>query len=49
MMGPCKSRALLDDPEQVQTMVEKNYAIAQEHFSLEVLESKLKELIADFE
>jgi glycosyltransferase involved in cell wall biosynthesis len=44
-----KTRALLDDPEQVQTMVEKNYAIAQEHFSLEVLESKLKELMADFE
>ena len=44
-----KTRALLDDPGQVQAMVEKNYAIAQEHFSLEVLESKLRGLIADFE
>jgi glycosyltransferase involved in cell wall biosynthesis len=43
-----KTRALLDDPEQVREMVEKNYAIAQEHFSFEVLERKLKELMADF-
>lgn len=43
-----KTRQLLRDPAQVQAMAEHNYAIAQEHFSLEVLERKLKELIASF-
>jgi glycosyltransferase involved in cell wall biosynthesis len=43
-----KTRELLNDPEQVRVMAEKNYAIAQEHFSLEVLERKLKELLASF-
>ena len=43
-----KTRQLLKDPAQVQAMAEKNYAIAQEHFSLEVLERKLKELLAAF-
>jgi hypothetical protein len=41
-----KTRELLDDPEQVAVMAEKNYAIAQDNFSLEVLEHKLKELLA---
>jgi glycosyltransferase involved in cell wall biosynthesis len=39
---------LLKDPEAVEAMVEKNYAIAQEHFSLEVLEMKLKEVLSNF-
>ncbi len=43
-----KTHQLLNDPEQVKTMAEKNYAIAQEHFSLEVLARKLKELLASF-
>lgn len=43
-----KTRELLNDPEQTQAMTEKNYAIAQEHFSLEVLERKLRDVIATF-
>jgi glycosyltransferase involved in cell wall biosynthesis len=43
-----RTRELLDDPEQRREMTEKNYAIAQEHFSLEVLGRSLKELIASF-
>lgn len=43
-----KTHQLLNDPDQVKTMAEKNYAIAQEHFSLEVLARKLKELLASF-
>lgn len=43
-----KTKELLREPEQVQAMVEKNYAIAQEHFSLEVLERKLRDVIAAF-
>ncbi|MDX1524237.1 MAG: glycosyltransferase family 4 protein [Anaerolineae bacterium] len=41
-------QALLKDPDQVKTMAEKNYALALEHFSYEVLEKKLKEIIAAF-
>jgi len=41
-----KTRELLNAPERVRAMAEKNYAIAQEHFSLEVLEAKLRELLA---
>ena len=41
-------RELLETPQQVRTMTERNYAIAQEHFSLEVLERKLKDLLASF-
>jgi glycosyltransferase involved in cell wall biosynthesis len=40
--------SLLKDPEAVNGMVEKNYAIAQEHFSLEVLERKLREVLSNF-
>lgn len=40
-----RTRQLLDDPGSVQEMSERNYKIAQEHFSLEVLEGKLKELL----
>jgi glycosyltransferase involved in cell wall biosynthesis len=43
-----KTKALLNNPEQVQAMVEKNYNIARENFSLEVLERKLREIIAIF-
>jgi glycosyltransferase involved in cell wall biosynthesis len=39
---------LLNDPDRVKEMVEKNYAIAQENFSLQVLERKLKDLIEEF-
>lgn len=43
-----KTCDLLGNPERVQAMAEKNYALAQEHFSLEVLERKLKDLLALF-
>jgi glycosyltransferase involved in cell wall biosynthesis len=43
-----RTKELLNDPEQVTLMVENNYALAQEHFSLEVLERKLKEVLANF-
>jgi glycosyltransferase involved in cell wall biosynthesis len=43
-----KTKDLLNDPEQVRVMVEKNYALGQEHFSLEVLERKLREVITAF-
>ena len=42
-----KTRELLDDPAQVKAMAEKNYAIAQDNFSLEVLERKLRELLSN--
>jgi hypothetical protein len=37
----------LKDPQRVSQMAEKNYQLALEHFSLQVLETKLKELIAN--
>jgi glycosyltransferase involved in cell wall biosynthesis len=43
-----KTKELLNDPEHVQAMVEKNFAIALENFSLEVLERKLREALAAF-
>ena len=43
-----RTQALLHDPEQVKVMTEKNYALAQEHFSFEVLERKLGEVLAAF-
>ncbi|MCK6625236.1 MAG: glycosyltransferase family 4 protein [Anaerolineae bacterium] len=43
-----ETKELLNNPEQVQAMVEKNYAIAQQNFSLEVLERKLHEIITTF-
>jgi len=43
-----KTKELLNDPEQVNKMTEKNYALAQEHFSFEVLEKKLKAVIGNF-
>ncbi len=43
-----RTQTLLRDPAQVQKMTDKNYAIAQENFSLEVLGRKLKEIIGNF-
>jgi glycosyltransferase involved in cell wall biosynthesis len=43
-----KTKELLKNPDQVQAMAQKNYAVAQEHFSLEVLQRKLKEILALF-
>jgi glycosyltransferase involved in cell wall biosynthesis len=40
--------ALLSDPAMARSMTEKNYAIAREHFSLEVLERKLGEVLLTF-
>ena len=41
-------RQLLKDPDRIHEMAEKNYRIAQEHFSFEVLEKQLAALIASF-
>jgi glycosyltransferase involved in cell wall biosynthesis len=43
-----ETRLLLESPDEVAKITKKNYQIAQEHFSLEVLESKLKDLISNF-
>ena len=43
-----RTRELLNDPDQVRTMAEHNYAIAQEHFSFGVLDRKLRDLLASF-
>jgi len=43
-----RTHELLGDPAQARQMAEKNYAIAQENFSLEVLENKLKALLSSF-
>jgi glycosyltransferase involved in cell wall biosynthesis len=39
---------LMNSPEEVINFAEKNYQLAQEHFSLEVLESNLKDLLSNF-
>lgn len=41
-------RLFLDHPDETQRLTEKNYQVAQEYFSLEVLESKLKDLLSNF-
>jgi mannosylglucosylglycerate synthase len=43
-----RTRQLLTDPSQVKEMVDNNFKIAREHFSLEVLEQKLKEVLNNF-
>ena len=43
-----KTKELLGEPDQIEAMAEKNYALAQEHFSFEVLGKKLKEVISNF-
>jgi len=39
---------LINSPDQVKEITDKNFQIAREHFSLDVLERNLKELIANF-
>jgi glycosyltransferase involved in cell wall biosynthesis len=41
-------KELLNSPDLVHEMTEKNYQIALENYSLQVLEDRLKELIANF-
>ncbi len=43
-----RTRDLLNDPGGVKAMAEKNYAIAQDNFSLEVLERRLREVLSSF-
>ena len=43
-----ETRILLDSPDQRAKIAKKNYQLAQEHFSLEVLETRLKELLSNF-
>jgi glycosyltransferase involved in cell wall biosynthesis len=42
------ARLILDSQDEVSRITEKNFKIAQEHFSLEVLEKKLKDLLSNF-
>ena len=43
-----QTQALLADPDQVQAMARKNYELASEHFSYEVLEKKLRAVLDNF-
>lgn len=43
-----ETKELLNSPDQVKEMTEKNYQIALDNYSLQVLENRLKELIANF-
>ena len=43
-----KTRLLLDSPDEEAKIAKKKYQLAQEHFSFEVLESKFKDLLANF-
>ncbi|MFO7560038.1 MAG: glycosyltransferase family 4 protein [Desulfobacterales bacterium] len=43
-----EAQKILSDPERRQKMVEHNYEVANNFFSYEVLQGKLKNLIADF-
>lgn len=43
-----ETRRLLEDPKTIQSMVNKNYQLATQYFSLEVLEDKLREMLASF-
>ena len=43
-----ETRQLLNAPDEVRRITEKNYQLAQEHFSLQVLETKLKDLLSSF-
>lgn len=43
-----KTHKTLTDPDCVKNMVEKNYSIAREHFSLGILEIKLNEVLSNF-
>jgi glycosyltransferase involved in cell wall biosynthesis len=39
---------LLRSPEEIKRITDKNFELAKEHFSLELLESKLKDLLSNF-
>lgn len=43
-----ETRRLLKDKEQVSRIAENNYQLGQEHFSFQVLEEKLTQLLANF-
>ncbi|MGW8250395.1 MAG: glycosyltransferase [Anaerolineales bacterium] len=43
-----KTRDLLADPAERERIVEKNYHLANEYFSLEVLEQKLQDILKNF-
>lgn len=43
-----KTTDLLNEPEQVKEMVERNYELALEHFSYQLLEKKLRKVISQF-
>ncbi|MCJ7537328.1 MAG: glycosyltransferase family 4 protein [Anaerolineales bacterium] len=43
-----EARSLLGSPDKVREITEKNFQLAKEHFSIEVLENKIKDLIANF-
>lgn len=43
-----QTKRMLDDPATVQSMVDKNYQLAMEHFSFDVLERGVKSLLANF-
>jgi glycosyltransferase involved in cell wall biosynthesis len=39
---------ILQEPKSAREMIEANYALAQEHFSFEVLEDRLEEVLRNF-
>jgi glycosyltransferase involved in cell wall biosynthesis len=41
-------RAMLDSPDAVEVMAERNYAIAKRFFSFEILEQRLRQVLMDF-
>lgn len=43
-----KAQELLKSPERLREITERNFQLAKEHFSLEVLEKNIKDLIANF-
>jgi glycosyltransferase involved in cell wall biosynthesis len=43
-----RTKQLLSDPDQVKKMVNQNYEVAREHFSLDILDRKLKEIVKNF-
>jgi len=43
------TKELIHEPERVKVMADRNYQIAKEHFSLEVLERKLDDVITNFQ
>jgi hypothetical protein len=38
----------MENADEVKALAEKNYRLAQEHFSLEVLQQKLAEILRNF-